>query len=87
MKILMWPIEMAAWFTQEGVINPIRYRVTSDQSEPSVVKIDKVILRTEEKLAGNKMIIFRCQSVINGLQKVYEVKYEIGTCRWFLFKM
>ncbi|WP_088186367.1 hypothetical protein [Desulfosporosinus sp. FKA] len=87
MKILMRPIEMLAWFTKEGVINPIRYRITSEQSESVVVKVDKVILRTEEKLAGNKMIIFRCQSVINGLQKVYGVKYEISTCKWFLFKM
>jgi hypothetical protein len=87
MKILMRPIEVLAWFTREGVINPIRYRVTSEQSEPVVVKIDKVILRTEEKLAGKKMIIFRCQSVINGLQKVYEVKYEIDNCRWYLYKM
>lgn len=30
MKILMQPIEMVAWFTKEGVINPIRYRVTSE---------------------------------------------------------
>ncbi|AFM40409.1 hypothetical protein Desaci_1386 [Desulfosporosinus acidiphilus SJ4] len=87
MKILMRPIEMLSWFTKEGVINPIRYRITTEQSEPIVVKVDKVILRTEEKLAGNKMIIFRCQSVINGLQKIYEVKYEISTCKWFLFKM
>lgn len=83
----MRPIEMLSWFTKEGVINPIRYRITTEQSEPIVVKVDKVILRTEEKLAGNKMIIFRCQSVINGLQKIYEVKYEISTCKWFLFKM
>ena len=88
MKILMRPIEMITWFTKEGVINPIRYRVVmSEQSEPVVVKIEKVIQRTEEKLAGNRMIIFRCQSVMNGLLKVYEVKYEIGTCRWYLYKM
>lgn len=87
MKILMRPIEMVTWFTKEGVINPVRYRVTSEQSESVVVKIDKVILRTEEKLAGKKMIIFQCQSVINGLQKAYEIKYEIESCRWYLFKM
>jgi len=33
------------------------------------------------------MLIFTCQSVINGLEKRYEIKYELSTCKWFLYKM
>jgi hypothetical protein len=43
--------------------------------------------RKEEKLAGNRMLIFLCQSVVAGQEKVFELKYEIATCRWFLYKM
>jgi hypothetical protein len=42
---------------------------------------------TEEKLAGNKMLIFRCQSEIERELKPYEIKYELGTCKWYLWKM
>jgi len=84
MKILMQPIEMLAWFTKEGVINPIRYRISSEQRAPVVVKIEKVIQRTEEKLAGNRMIIFRCQSVMNGLMKVYELTLPTDESGGFL---
>ena len=61
MKILMKPIEMIAWFNKEGVLNPIRYKL-----DGMVSKVDQVTSKSEEKLAGNRMIIYRCQSEING---------------------
>ncbi|TGE32910.1 hypothetical protein [Desulfosporosinus sp. Sb-LF] len=86
MRILMQPIDMIAWFTREGIPNPIRYKLTSDDTSNIVVKVDRVITRSEEKLAGNRMLIFRCQSEINGLLKLYELKYELSTCKWYLHK-
>ena len=86
MRILMQPIEMIAWFTLEGIPNPIRYKMTSDDSSNVVVKVDRIITRCEEKLAGNRMLIFRCQSEINGLLKLFELKYELSTCKWYLYK-
>ena len=82
MKILMKPIEMIAWFTEEGVPNPIRFRL-----DGMVSKVDQVTSRSEEKLAGNRMIIYRCQSEVNGELRPFELKYELMTCRWYLFKM
>lgn len=82
MKILMKPIEMIAWFTKEGVLNPIRYKI-----DDKVIRIDQVTSKSEEKLAGNRMIIYRCQSEINGELRPFELKFELQTCKWFLFKM
>lgn len=82
----MQPIEIIAWFTLEGVPNPIRYKIASLDDSNVVVKIDRIVTRSEEKLAGNRMFIFRCQSEINGLLKLYELKYELSTCKWFLYK-
>lgn len=82
----MQPIEMIAWFTQEGTPNPIRYKITSSDSSNIVVKVDRVVTRSEEKIAGNRMFIFRCQSEMNGLLKLYELKYELSTCKWYLYK-
>lgn len=73
---------MIAWFSKDGVPNPVRYKLDNQ-----VIKVEQVILRSEEKLAGNRMIIFRCQSEINGELRLFELKYELQTCKWFLFKM
>lgn len=83
----MKPIDMIAWFTREGLPTPIRFRVEQPYEEPAVVNISRVIDRKEEKLAGNPIIIFTCQSLIQGTEKLYEVHYELRTCRWYVYKM
>lgn len=87
MKVIKKPIEMVAWFTQEGVPNPIKFRIEDSDESWKIIKIHNIIKRDMEKLAGNKMFIFTCQSVINGSEKLYEIKYELDTCKWILFKI
>lgn len=86
MKILMHPIEIIAWFTCEGIPRPLRFRINYN-NVATVVNIDKIIFKTKEKKAGNKMLIFHCQSVVEGRLRDFELKYELATCRWFLYKM
>lgn len=87
MKILMKPIEMIAWFNSKEKLIPLRYRIMDENNTYKVIKVDQVIFAQEEKLAGNRMIIYRCKSKINNLEKIYELKYEIDTCKWFLYKI
>jgi hypothetical protein len=48
--------------------------------------MDKVIRQSKERLTGNNMWAFTCQSFINEVEKVYELKYEIDTCKWYYSK-
>ncbi|MGI6711236.1 MAG: hypothetical protein ACOX4L_00550 [Bacillota bacterium] len=87
MKIINKPIEIIAWFTDAGQIKPIKFRIKDEEQLNRVFKVDKILTQNEEKLAGNRMLVFKCQSRADGLEKRYELKYEISTCRWFLFKI
>jgi len=87
MKVVKKSIEMIAWFNQEGIPHPIKFRIMDNKESWIVIKVDRIIKRDTEKLAGNKMIVFRCQSIINGVEKIYEIKYELDTCKWILFKI
>ncbi len=87
MKVVRKPIEMIAWFTEDGIPNPIRFRIKDSGESRMTIKVDRIIKRDLEKLAGNKMIIFTCQSFIDGTERIYEVKYEHDTCKWMLFKI
>ena len=87
MKVVAKPIEMVAWFTADGVPNPVRFRIKEDNQPWTVIKVDRIVTRSLEKFAGNEMLIFRCQSIIDGLERGYELKYERGTCKWILFKI
>ena len=85
MKVVAKPIDMVAWFDKEG-IHPTRFKIEGKDGDV-VVKIGRVIKKGSEKLAGNLMLVFTCESEINGHLKPYEIKYEINTMKWILFKI
>ena len=87
MKVLMKQIEMIAWFNGEQFPVPLRFRIEAEDGSNLVVKIGRILFQEEEKLAGNRMVVYRCQGIFQGLEKIFELKYEILTCRWFLFKI
>lgn len=78
----MTPIEVLAHFDNDGTPHPIRFKLADKE-----IKIEQVVSVTEERLAGNKMLLFRCQSEIGGELRPFEIKFELGTCRWYLWKM
>ena len=87
MKVVAKPIEMVVWFTSDGEPHPVRFRYSNEEGSNEVVNIGKILYRNKEKLAGNPMILFTCQSEINGIYKVFEIKYELSTMKWVLFKI
>ena len=87
MKVVAKPIEVISVMDTKGNITPLRLRIQRDDESLQVIKIDKVITRANEKFAGNRMIVFTCQSLIGNIEKKYELKYELETCKWILFKI
>ncbi len=80
-------IEVLASFDQSGNVRPLRFRIEDNMGERRTIKVDKVILVEVEKLAGNIMIKYRCQSVMDNKERIFELKYERDTYKWYLFKM
>ncbi|HEY5562783.1 MAG TPA: hypothetical protein VIK72_13690 [Clostridiaceae bacterium] len=87
MKIVAKEIEMVSWTDTKGVITPVRFRIANEDESVSVIKIDKVITVDKEKLAGNNMLVYKCKSVISAIERLFEIKYEISTCKWILWKL
>lgn len=87
MKVLMKNIEVISYSNCEGIIRPIRFRWLEDGQEPKIIKIDRILDRKEEKLAGNRMLVFTVQSIIDNVERIFEMKYEINTCKWYLYKI
>jgi len=83
--VIAKPIQMIAWFNKEGSINPIRFKVEEDGEK--VIKVDRVLKSEQERLAGSIMEKFTCTSIINGVEKIFEVKYDSKSYKWILFKI
>lgn len=77
---------MIAWFEKDGKVHPIKFRLKEEDLN-RVIVIERIRCVKTEKFAGNQMSVFECQSHIHGILKIYEIKYDIGTCKWLLFKI
>ncbi|MTI47404.1 hypothetical protein [Sporosalibacterium faouarense] len=79
MKIINESIDMIAVFQKEtGKITPFKFKY---RDKP--IKVQRISKIYEEKLAGNRRLVFVC---IHNERDVYEIKYELDTCKWYLFK-
>lgn len=77
MKIVNKPIKVLAIFYTDGKIEPINF-VLDDR----IVKIDKVMSSSIENFVGNTRIVFVC---LKG-DLIFEIKYELASNLWYLFK-
>ncbi|WP_097027005.1 hypothetical protein [Clostridium peptidivorans] len=87
MKIIARPIEVVSYTSNKGDVRPLRFRLQMEDETIKVIKVDKVIVKETEKLAGNIMLVFKCQSLIDDAMKLFEIKYDLKTCRWMLYKI
>lgn len=87
MKVIAKPIEVVTWTDKDGNIHPIRFRYVQPDESYRTIKVDKVLYKEYEKLAGNPMWKFTCQSIIGTTQRTFELKYALNTCKWMLFKI
>lgn len=86
MKVVAKPIKCIAYFDENGIPSPMKFQIISDNGNKTI-KVHQVIHKEIEKLAGNKMYVFDCQSEINNTLRRYQLKYEFDTCKWMLFKI
>jgi hypothetical protein len=83
----MKSVDMICLSSSEGVITPLKFRIRENGEETKTIRIDRIIDKKEEKLAGNRMLIFTVQSTMDGVERVFEMKYEIQSFKWYLYKL
>ena len=81
------PIEVIALFDFEGNAVPIRFRYEDESHGLCVIKVDRVIKKDKDKFAGNAMIKYTCETCDDGAAKLFELRYEIDSLKWYLYKM
>lgn len=80
MKIVNENIRVLAAFKPDGTIIPLRFK----REDKKTIQIDKILKTTNELLAGNHRIVFTC---IQNEKDLYEIKYEVDSQKWYLFKI
>jgi hypothetical protein len=87
MKIVGDEIDVIVKFKRKTKPIPLKFGIHELEGNPQIIKVDKILYTEEEKLAGIRAYVYRCQSMIDGELKLYELKYYIQDCRWVLYKI
>lgn len=86
MKIVAKPIKTMVVFEYEGKTPiPYKFKLRLDDGSEKIIRIDKRITSYRQKNAGIDTLIYECQSVIDGIEKRYKLKYILSDCRWQLY--
>lgn len=87
MKTIAKPIQMVNWMDEDGSIYPVRFKILDEEGNGKVVKVSKMYKVDKTKIAGNKTYTFMCEITLNNTRRVCEIRYDLETCRWMLFKV
>lgn len=87
MKVIEKPIEMICWFDEKGLQHPIKFRLKTKDGSEEVIKVNKVFFVDKDKVKYSENLIFRCESFFNGIKRVYELKFNLPTCKWIIYRM
>ena len=87
MKILNKPIRVISVTEQDGSITPLKFQYTNERKEVKTVQLSNVHGKTEEKLGGSKIFTYKCSMLKNKEEVIFELRYEVNNCRWFLYKL
>ncbi|WP_461204931.1 hypothetical protein [Clostridium sp. DL1XJH146] len=80
-------VEMVVWFEKDGTPHPKRFRIKDEEEVERVIYIEKVIWRREEIVNRRRYLYFRCNSIFNGVKKIYDIKFDCKECKWYLYRM
>lgn len=87
MKTLARAIEMISWTEENGTLHPVRFKIETADGGKQVYRVLRIHTMVPDRIAGNKMYRFTCEVAVNRLIKLCEIRYELETCRWVLFKI
>lgn len=86
MKSTMKNIDMICTFDVKGDIRPVRFRIIENDNN-EVIKINRIVSKEKQKFTGKLIWVYDCQSIINGIDRRYQIIYYIDNCQWILSKI
>lgn len=87
MNIVNKHIDMVTVFNKIGEPKPIRFRVINEYGEHQVYKIEKIMSKGVQKIEKHNIWIYNCLIVMNGFQRLCEIRYNLEEVKWTLYKI
>lgn len=86
MKVVRKPVDVIAIFNRKELPMPVRVRMEVE-GKGIATKVDQIIKVQKQKNVGKGTIAYTCQSRINGVDRVYELRFLLDNIEWILYKI
>lgn len=86
MKQTIFPVDVISICSAGGDIRPLRIRLEDDEHQLLRIDIDEVISVKCIQYVGIEAQIFLCRATIQGMRRLFELKYTIRTHSWCLMR-
>lgn len=87
MNIQFKPVEVNVTCNKKDIRRPLYLRIEHNDENLEIINVDKVLTKGNERIKNNNGISYRCNSLIKGSISFYELKFELSSSRWKLWKM
>ena len=87
MKVVSKTIDAIVVFRGREKPLPYKFRYTDSDGCSRDVRVGQIFIADKQKIAGNQVYIYDCQSNIEGQQRRYQIKYHVDDQRWELYKI
>lgn len=61
---------------------PHKFKIKENGEEETTIVVGNILSKSREKKTGIDTWIYQCQSIVNGIERRYELKYIISRCEW-----
>ncbi len=86
MKLINKNIDMISWTSKDGAVTPVRFRL-EENGEAITIKVGRIIQTEKTKFGGSPTLSFLCSSIVNDMEKIYEITCNCDSQKWLLRKM
>ena len=87
MKIVAKPVDMIAVFYQGRHPVPHKFKYLCPDDSMKYIHVEQSLSSQVRKAGNSEVILYQCQSCIEGEARRYELKFFLKEARWELYKI
>ncbi len=87
MEVILKPIEVIVNFKKDGSVRPVRLRLIGDDTGYEVINVNRMVRYRQEKAGLAVQDIYTLTGIFEGMERMFEIKFDSGTGSWTLYRM
>ncbi len=80
------PVQMICCCNADGELQPLRFRFEDSGHALHTVHICDILDIRRVEYVGIEAFVYLCRAVLDGTEKLYELKYTIHSHKWVIFR-